>query len=80
MELIKDTTKRETKDLRIERINKLRKIGEIKTVFEELKTKIKFNALVNNSDIRLIKGSKLSILNIAEHISNEKNLRVNPID
>ena len=61
MELIKDTTKRETKDLRIERINKLRKIGEIKTVFEELKAKIKFNELVNNSDIRLIKGSKLSI-------------------
>ena len=55
IESIKDTTKIETKELRIERRNKLNKIGKIKTVIKELRIEIKLNELANNSDIRLIK-------------------------
>ena len=56
----KDTTKRETEELRIERINKLNKREKIKTVIEELRIEIKFNELANNLDIRLIKRTKNS--------------------
>ena len=41
--------------------------------------KITFNELANNSGIRLLKGTKNSVLNIAESISNGKNLRIKPI-
>ena len=40
----------------------------------ELKLEIKFN------DIRLLKGTKNSILSIEEYISNGKNLKTKPID
>ena len=80
IESIKDTTKRETEQLRIKRINKLNRIEKIKIVLKELKIEIKFNELANNSDIRLLKGSKKSILNIVEYISNGKNLKIKPID
>ena len=72
IESIKDTTKREPEYLRIERINKLNKIEKIKTVIKELRIEIKLNESANNSDIRLIKRSKKSVLNIAEYISNAK--------
>ena len=80
IESIKDTTKRETEELRIKRINKLTKTEKIKTVIKELRIEIKFNELANNSDIRLLKGSKKSIPNIAAYISNGKNLKIKPID
>ena len=80
IELIKDTTKRDTEEIRIERINKLNKIEKTKTVIKELKIGIKFNKLANNLDIRLQKGSKKSILNIVEYVSNAKNLKIKPID
>ena len=80
IESIKDTAKRETEELRIKRINKLKKIKKIKVVIKELRIEITFNELVNNLDIRLLKGSKKSILNIAEYISNGKNIKIKPID
>ena len=43
IESIKDAIKRETEDLRIERINELNKIEKIKTVIKELRIEIKFN-------------------------------------
>ena len=46
----------------------------MKTVIKELWIEIKFNELANNLDIRLINGSKKSILNIVEYITDEKNL------
>ena len=49
-------------------------------MIKELRIEIKFNELVNNSGIRFIKGSKKSIVNTAEYISNEKNLKIKPID
>ena len=52
--LIKDTTKREREGLRIERINKFTKIGQIKKIIEKLKIKIKFNESANNFYIRSI--------------------------
>ena len=73
IESIKNTTKRETEELRI---NKLIKIEKIKTVIKELRIEMKFNELSNNSDITLLKGTKKSILNIAEYISNGKNLKI----
>ena len=51
IELIKDTTKRETEELRIERINKLKTIIEMKTVIEEQRIERKFNEFANNSNI-----------------------------
>ena len=47
---------------------------------KELRIEIKFNELTNNLDIRLLKGTKNFILNIAEYISNGKNLKIKPID
>ena len=41
---------------------------------------IKFDQLANNLDIRLIQGSKKSVLNIAEWITNGKNLKIKPVD
>ena len=79
-ESIKDTTKRETEELRIKRINKLTKTEKIKTVIRELRIEIIFHKLANNSDIRLLKGSKKSIPNIAAYISNGKNLKIKPND
>ena len=76
IESIKDTTKIETKEPRVEIRNKLNKI-EKKTVIKELRIEIKLNELANNSDIRLIKWSTKSILNIAEYIKNGK---IKPID
>ena len=52
IELIKDTTKRETEELRIERINKLKTIIEMKTVIEEQRIERKFNEFANNSNIK----------------------------
>ena len=40
---LKDATKRETEDLRIERINELNKIEKIKTVIKELRIEMIFN-------------------------------------
>ena len=57
--------KRETEELKIERINKLKKIEEIKTVIKELRIELKFNDLANNLGVRLIKGTKNFVLNIA---------------
>ena len=71
MESIKDATKRETEELKIERINKLKKkTEEIKTAKNELRIKIKFNELRNNLDIRLLKETKNIILNIVEYIAD----------
>ena len=39
---------------------------------------IEFNELANNLDIRLIRGTKNSILNIAEYITNGKNIKIKP--
>ena len=41
---------------------------------------MKFNELSNNIDIRLKKGTKNFILNIAEHITNGKNVKTKPVD
>ena len=40
----------------------------------------KFNELANNLDIRLIRGTKNSLLNIAEYITNGKNIKIKPAD
>ena len=80
IELIKDTTKRATKKLRIDRTNKLNKIEEVKTVIKELRIEIKFSELANDLDTRSIKVSKKHILNIAEYITNGKNRKVKPAD
>ena len=61
-------------------MNELSKIEKIKTVIKELEIEIKFNELANDLDIRLLKGTKNSVLNISEYISNRKNLRIRPID
>ena len=47
-ELIKDITKRETKGLKIERINKLYKIEKIKAVIKILRTKMEFDNETEN--------------------------------
>ena len=73
IESIKDATKRNTEELRIEKINKLNKIKK-KTVIKELKIEVKFNELATYSGIRLLKETKKSILNNPEYISNGKNL------
>ena len=80
IELIKDTTKRATEKLRIDRTNKLNKIEEVKTVIKELRIEIKFSELANDLDTRSIKVSKKHILNIAEYITNGKNRKVKPAD
>ena len=36
--------------------------------------------LANNLDIRLLKGSNKSILNIVEYVSNGTNIKIKPID
>ena len=61
-------------------MNKLNKIEKIKTVIKELKIEIKFNALTHKLDIRLLKGTKNSILNTVEYISNGKNLKIKSVD
>ena len=59
----------------------LEKINQkIKTVIKELGIEIKFNELASNLDIRLLKGSKKLILNIAEYISNGKIFKIKPIN
>ena len=47
-ELIKDITKRETKGLKIERVNKLYKIEKIKAVIKILRTKMEFDNETEN--------------------------------
>ena len=61
-------------------MNKLGIKEKIKTVIKELNIETKFEELTNNLDIRLIKGSTKSILNIAEYISNRKSLKIKLID
>ena len=53
-----------------------------KIVLKELRIEIKINELANNLDIRLLKELcfENSILNIAEYISNGKNLKIEPLD
>ena len=53
-----------------------------KIVLKELRIEIKFNELANNLDIRLLKELcfENSILNIAEYITNGKNLKIEPLD
>ena len=80
IESIRDTIKRETEDLGIKRTNKLNRMEKTKIVLKELRIEIKFNELANNLDIRLLKRTKTSSLNIAEQITNEKDLKVKPID
>ena len=75
IESIKYAIKRETEDLRIERMNKLYKTEKTETIIKELKIEIKFNELANNLDIRLLQGSKKFILNIA-YISRRKILKI----
>ena len=41
---------------------------------------MKFNRLANNLNIELIKGSKKTILSIAEYVRNGKNLKIKPND
>ena len=41
---------------------------------KELRIETKLNKLAKNLDIRFIKGTNISILNIAEYIGNTKNL------
>ena len=50
--MIKDTIKKETKELRREGINKLKKIEEIKLIITELKIETRFNELANILGIR----------------------------
>ena len=52
----------------------------MKIVIKELRTEINFNGLANNLEIKLIKRSKKSVFNIAEYISNGKNLKIKPIE
>ena len=80
IESIRDKIKRERENLKIERINKLNRIGKVKVVLKGLRIEIKINELANNLDIRLLKRTKTSSLNIAEQITNEKDLKVKPID
>ena len=42
--------------------------------------KMKFNKLSNDLNIKLIKGTKRSILCMKDHINNGKNLREKPVD
>ena len=47
---------------------------------KELRIEIKFNELASHLDIRLLKRSNKSILNIVEHVSKGKNLKIKLID
>lgn len=43
IELIKDTTKRETEDLRIGKVNKINQMEKIKTEIKEIRIKVEFD-------------------------------------
>ena len=43
IELIKDTTKRETEDLRIGKVNKINQVEKIKTEIKEIRIKVEFD-------------------------------------
>ena len=43
IELIKDTTKRETEDLRIGKVNKTNQMEKIKTEIKEVRIKVEFD-------------------------------------
>ena len=43
IELIKDTTKRETEDLRIGKVNKTNQMEKIKTEIKEIRIKVEFD-------------------------------------
>ena len=43
IELIKDTTKRETEDLRIGKVNKINQMEKIKTEIKEIRMKVEFD-------------------------------------
>ena len=45
-----------------------------------LRIETKFNELANDLDIRLLKGTKNFIFNIAEYSSNGEHLKIKPID
>ena len=47
---------------------------------KELRIESKFNKLVNNLSIRLIKETKNCILNIPEYITSGKNLKIDLLD
>ena len=47
---------------------------------KELRIESKFNKLVNNLGIRLIKETKNCILNIPEYITSRKNLKIDIVD
>ena len=47
---------------------------------KELRIETKFNKLVNNLGIRLIKETKNCILNIPEYITSRKNLKIDIVD
>ena len=78
--MIKDTPKTDTEELKIEKINKFNKIVKIKTVIKEIRIETNINELANSLDIILIKETKKFILNIAEYITNRKNLKIKPVD
>ena len=80
MELIRDTPKTDTEELKIEKINKFNKIVKIKTVIKEIRIETNINELANSLDIILIKETKKFILNIVEYITNRKNLKIKPVD
>ena len=80
MELIRDTPKTNTEELKIEKINKFNKIVKIKTVIKEIRIETNINELANSLDIILIKETKKFILNIVEYITNRKNLKIKPVD
>ena len=43
IDLIKDTTKRETEDLRIGKVNKINQMEKIKTEIKEIRIKVEFD-------------------------------------